>query len=172
MATEARIAMDLISKIRFMTVGATADTWKSILLLLEPYRDRNWLVGANSRHAANCMFSLMWAAMGDAHRHLEQPKEAAQAYRRAHEFHPGVYFADFYVAMVLRHAIEDHYESALCALDEGVAVSGQTTFRLRIISHWLSFRASPRAYLSYWKHRVLRGFRRRALARRIRNRAS
>jgi hypothetical protein len=152
--TEARQALDAVGEVRRRLSGRGKPDWGAILGLMEPYRERRYLHGT-TRENANRILSLVNAVMGDAHRELGDPGEAAAAYGRAQDFYPGTGFQDFYAELVLKHRLEDHYEKALAALLDGQEVWATRSPILRLVGHIGSLLGSPGTYWHFLRSRIL-----------------
>jgi hypothetical protein len=165
--TLARRAMDAIWEVMAFGAYPSAEEWETILASMQPFLGYQYLSGAPSRDSSDRVLSLVWGVVGDAHRELGRPEMAAEAYRTAVDFRPGLQIADLYVPLVLKHRFADHYEQALRSLVEGKRIRSRPGIQLRLVAEIWSFCVSPRYYAVTWKDRALRSYRRRTLERRI-----
>ena len=142
--------------------------WQQVLSMAEPFLSTQYLKGVESRRTSDRVLALVWTVVGDAHRELGRPLEAAEAYGKAFQFTPGTGCTDFYVKLVLKHSMTDHYATALEAMDVGSEVWRERSLFTRVFGHIISIVRSPWFFVSvYVPDRLLRGRRRRELQRRI-----
>jgi tetratricopeptide (TPR) repeat protein len=165
--SQARRALNALWEVRRLVTRLGRTNWHAVLATLAPFEQAEYLSGAASRKSSNDILALVHAAIGDAHRELKQPLEAAAAYRRAVSFRPMAAYGDYYVALVLKERLEEHYEPALRAVVEGQALWRHHGASVRLTSHVLSVLLSPVDYLSYVWNRLIRDRRLRQLRARI-----
>jgi hypothetical protein len=167
METEIQRALDTLRMLMSSGANRTPEQWREILEMLAPFREHRYLNGAVSRDASNRALSLVWAITGDAFHETEDFAAAADAYRTAGSFRPGLYYADCYAKMVLEQRFSDHYEAALGAIKEGERLSRQTRPWIRLYSHIWSVLNHPIVYVKCWWDLALRSSRCHELQRRI-----
>ncbi len=86
------------------------------------------------RIRSDTLVSHISAVVADCHREKGNYALAAQWYERASSFSDSCFFADFYVDMVIKHRIKDHYAQALFCKERAEA-------------HWKSKPRLLRGYL-------------------------
>ncbi|GIK16951.1 MAG: hypothetical protein BroJett003_19150 [Planctomycetota bacterium] len=122
--TEAQRAFLVNRYVWSLPAKPTREHWEHVLRMSEPFVGKVELQGQKNQESTNRILSLVAAVRGDAFRELGFPCEAAEAYRTAHLIKPFAGIAGYYSQLVLDHAFDDHYETALAALDDATQTWG------------------------------------------------
>ena len=147
--------------IALRTVMAAADLLKEgaadpdrALQLLKPLEACDNFPSVSAQHST-VMMSAIWASFGDCHRLLDQPREAAECYRRAFTYSPLTGFSEFYADLVMTHCIKDHYQTALKALNAAEEAWDRNTWWVRLKYNLISMWKDIGAWKMSRKNRTL-----------------
>jgi len=129
--------------------------WEYVLRHTEPFVGKAALAGAKSKDASDRLLSIVLAVRGDALRELGLAREAADAYRASFQVKPFAGSGGYYAQVVLDHDLEDHYATALAALEHEMQANQRMRTPLAILGWMVIFLRSPiqlfREFLPHWR---------------------